>query len=216
MPENASLNADPPGHVYQRYSDGLFKDTSDESVIDTTKSLQEKYAIDKIQEASNDVGRLNTRIKTLERQGEVSKLELQSLRRQMAKESRKVKELSEQIVALKKERDILKTECEQLKPSLKGIDQQEISNSGMETKNVSELSEQIKQELLLEKHLSKKLRFQLQKTEDSNSELILAVRDLKEVLSRKNKEIAHLSGQIKANQNDETLKLEAKIGRAHV
>ncbi|XP_027110326.1 uncharacterized protein [Coffea arabica] len=208
-PEKFSLDADPPGHVYQRYSDGLFKDTSDESVIDTTTSLQEKYARDRIQEGSNDVGRLNTRIKMLERQGEVSELELQSLRRQMAKESRKVKELSEQIVALKKERDILKKECEQLKSSPKGIDQEEISNnSGTETKNVSEISEQIKQQLHREKHLSKKLRSQLQKTEDSNSELILAVRDLKEVLSRKDKEIAHLAGQIQANQNEVTLELE--------
>ncbi|CDP05206.1 unnamed protein product [Coffea canephora] len=207
--ERVSLDADPPGHVYQRYSDGLLKDTSDESVIDTTTSLQEKYARDRIQEASNDVGRLNTRIKMLERQGEVSELELQSLRRQMAKESRKVKELSEQIVALKSERDILKKECEQLKSSPKGIDQEEISNnSGTETKNVSEISEQIKQQLHREKHLSKKLRSQLQKTEDSNSELILAVRDLKEVLSRKDKEIAHLAGQIQANQNEVTLELE--------
>lgn len=204
-PEKFSLDAGLQGNMYQRYPDWSFKSTSDESVIDTTSSPKEKYARDRMQEASDDVGRLNAQIKMLERQGEVSELELQSLRRQVAKESSKVQELSGQIVSLKMERDAFKSECEQLKSSPKSIDDAEISsNSRIETKKLRE-------ELHREKHTCKKLKFQLQKTEDSNSELILAVRDLKEVVNRKDKEIAHLSTKIKANLNDPKVLAEACI-----
>ncbi|KAL3524269.1 hypothetical protein ACH5RR_017103 [Cinchona calisaya] len=205
--EKSSMDA---GHVYQTYPDLSLKTTSDESVIDITNSPKEKNARDRMQEASDNVGRLNTQIKMLERQGEVSELELQSLRRQVAKESRKVQELSGQIVALKKERDTLKTEYEQLKSSPKGIVKAEISkDSQVETKNLREIPEEIKQELHHEKHLNKKLKIQLQKTEDSNSELILAIRDLKEEVNCKNQEIAHLSGKIKANQDEPKVLAEA-------
>ncbi|KAM2729259.1 hypothetical protein EV1_000671 [Malus domestica] len=43
--------------------------------------------------------------------------------------------------------------------------------------------------------LSFNLRLQLQKTQESNSDLILAVRDLEEILEQKNSEIANLSSR---------------------
>ena len=74
--------------------------------------------------------------------------------------------------------------------SLKSIQEQDVANNSLlTTENFSNISEEINQELCWQKHLNKKLKSQLLKTEDSNSELILAVKDFKEELNRKNKEL---------------------------
>lgn len=147
--------------------------------------------------------------KMLERKAEMSELELQSLRKQILKEGRKVEEMSREIASLKKERDILKAK----EPSPQGIGDPEVPNNSQ----LNPVLEEIKQELHREKHLNRKLRFQLQKTEDSNSELILAVRDLKNMLNKKNMEISHISSKIKANRgNPDTLSeaLEPKMDQS--
>lgn len=141
--------------------------------------------------------RLLNQIKMSERKAEMSELELQSLRKQILKDGRKVEEMSREIVSLKKERDILKARCEQ-EPSQQGSGNPEVSNNS----HLGTAPEEIKQELQREKHLNRKLRFELQKTEDSNSELILAVRDLKNMLNKKNMDINHISSKIKANRDN--------------
>lgn len=146
--------------------------------------------------------RLLNQIKMSERKAELSELELQSLRKQILKEGRKVEEMSREIVSLKKERDILKARCEQ-EPSPQGIGDPEVSNnSHLGTAKLNPILEEIKQELHREKHLNRKLRFELQKTEDSNSELILSVRDLKNMLNKKNMDINHISSKKKANRDN--------------
>ncbi|KAM1146209.1 hypothetical protein ACFX19_038772 [Malus domestica] len=54
---------------------------------------------------------------------------------------------------------------------------------------------EVQEELSFEKDLSFNIRLQLQKTQESNSDLILAVRDLEEILGHKNNEIANLSNR---------------------
>lgn len=51
----------------------------------------------------------------VERQAEISELELQSLRKQIVKESKRGQELSRQVSSLKEERNAIDTEYEQLK-----------------------------------------------------------------------------------------------------
>lgn len=156
--------------------------------------------------------RLLNQIKMLERQAEVSELELQSLRKQIVQGSRKVEELSRDIFGLEKERDFLKAQCEGQKPSPEStVEPEAANNSHSETAKLSPTSEAIRQELQWEKNLNRKLRSQLQKTEDSNSELILAVRDLKGMLNKKDREISHLSSKKKFNQDDPEALLETMI-----
>ncbi|PIN17144.1 E3 ubiquitin ligase involved in syntaxin degradation [Handroanthus impetiginosus] len=147
-------------------------------------------------------GRSTNQMKMLERKVELSELEVQSLRTQIAKETKRAQQLSEQIVCVKEERDALKAECEQLKSSSTCNNEGAVSSHGQkETENLRSSLENIKQELQREKQLNKKLKLQLQKTEDSNSEFVLAMRDLSKKLEQKNAEISRLTGKIKALHN---------------
>lgn len=139
---------------------------------------------------------MTNQMKALERKAELSDLEVQSLRKQITKEINRGQQLSEQIDCLKEEKNTLKAECERLKVA--ACDGAFSSHTPKETENVNASLEKIKQELQREKHLNKRLKFQLQKTEDSNSEFVLAMRDLSKKLEQKNAEISRLSTKIKA------------------
>ncbi|CAI9092211.1 OLC1v1027399C1 [Oldenlandia corymbosa var. corymbosa] len=201
------------GDMYQISPDWSFKDTSHKSVTERANSPRKKCAPEKMQLHPDEVDRMNTQIKTLERQAEMADLELQSLRRHTAKETTKVQELTGRIVSLTHEKDALKAECEQLKTSLKSMQESEVSNNSLPTENLSNTSEEINQELSRQKQLNKRLKFQLQKTEDSNSELILTVRGLKEELNRKNTEVHHLSAKLKANKSEPKAQPDAHMYR---
>lgn len=167
---------------------------SDRSIVDSTNSPGENFPRDKSLEASNDsIEILKNEICMRDRQAELSELELQSLRKQIAKESKRGQELSRQIVSLKEEYVALKTEYEQLKSSKKCIHEAELRDP----------SEDTMQQLKREKDLNKKLRLRLYETEDSNSELILAVSDLNKKLEQKNTEIHHISSTVKDQEKDE-------------
>lgn len=142
---------------------------------------------------------LTNQMKVLERKAELSDLEVQSLRKQITKETKRGQQLSEQIDCLKEERDALKAECERLK--ITACEDAFSSHSSKETKNLNASLEKIKQELQREKHLNKKLKLHVQKTEDSNSEFVLAMRDLTKKLEQKNAEISRLSSKVKALHN---------------
>ncbi|KAK7279956.1 hypothetical protein RJT34_25018 [Clitoria ternatea] len=182
---------------------------SDGSLGDWTNSLEDNLPKERLQEPSdNATERLKSEISSLKRQVEVSELELQSLRKQIEKESSRGQNLSRQINSLRDERDLLKTRYEQLKS------QQNLNN---ETNNASKTLkfeiedtklqlEAIKEELVYEKELSANLQLQLQKTQNSNSELLLAVTDLEAMLEKKNKEILDLSMNMKSQK---TIKKDA-------
>ncbi|KAK4431496.1 hypothetical protein Salat_0911700 [Sesamum alatum] len=178
-------------------SDDLSEETSlhDEQ----NGSLEDVESRDGLQEASNGTGRLTNQMKLLERKAELSELEVQSLRKQITKETRRGQQLSEQIVCLKEERDALEEECERLKSSSTCKNVETVSSHiDKATETLRSSLENIKQELQREKQLNKKLKLQLQKTEDSNSEFVLAMRDLSKKLDQKNTEISRLSSKIKA------------------
>ncbi|KAL0317779.1 UNVERIFIED_CONTAM: hypothetical protein Sangu_2192200 [Sesamum angustifolium] len=178
-------------------SDDLSEETSlhDEQ----NGSLEDAESRDGVEEASNGTGRSTNQMKMLERKAELSELEVQSLRKQVMRETRRGQQLSEQIVCLKEERDAIKEECERLKSSSTCKNAETVSSHiHKETETVRSSLESIKQELQREKQLNKKLKLQLQKTEDSNSEFVLAMRDLSKKLEQKNTEISRLSSKIKA------------------
>lgn len=138
------------------------------------------------------VDKLKYELASLARQAEMSELELQTLRKQIVKESRRGQDLSREATKLKEERDLFKEECEKLKALQCHLDEAKARNKlQFEGGDPLALLEELRQELSYEKDLNKNLRIQLQKTQESNSELILAVRDLDEMLEQKNKEIAN-------------------------
>ncbi|KAI8006371.1 hypothetical protein LOK49_LG07G00431 [Camellia lanceoleosa] len=192
-------------HMHQRTNtDWSVGSVSDGSIVDSPNSPEENLPRDRSTEASDRSNeKLEREISMLERQVAVSELELQSLRRQVVKESKRGQDLTRQIVSLKEEKDVLQTESEQLKSLLKCRGNVEVSNQlQMEIENLNAILEEIRQELNHEKDSNTTMRMQLQKTEESNSELILAVRDLDEMLEQKNREIVDLSAIIEACKNE--------------
>ncbi|KAL3498813.1 hypothetical protein ACH5RR_041545 [Cinchona calisaya] len=133
------------------------------------------------------------KLKSLARQAEMSELELQTLRKQIVKESRRGHDLSRELSKLKEERDSFREECEKLKAFQSRLDEVKTRNKlQFDDGDPHALVEELRQELHYEKDLNSNLRIQLQKTQESNAELILAVRDLDEMLEQKNKEISNI------------------------
>ncbi|KAM0938881.1 putative NT-type C2 domain-containing protein [Dioscorea sansibarensis] len=128
---------------------------------------------------------------TLARQLDISELELQTLRKQVVKESKRGQDHLREISSLKVERDTLRRECEELKNVQKRtINLNESQKMCFDGEDLRSMLEEIKEELSHEKNLNANLQLQLQETQESNSELIRAVRDLDELLEQKNREIS--------------------------
>ncbi|XP_020273117.1 centrosomal protein of 135 kDa-like isoform X2 [Asparagus officinalis] len=121
--------------------------------------------------------------------GEVSKLELQTLRRQLVKETKRVQDLARELRSTKEESDAFRKDFEEIKGSQKRLMVQTVSSlSHFNGEGPWSILEETKQELTHEKRINANLRLQLEKTQESNSELILAVEDLEKVLEQKNRE----------------------------
>ncbi|CAN6282551.1 unnamed protein product [Urochloa humidicola] len=141
----------------------------------------------------DDVEKLRSEIATLTRKLDVSDMELQTLRKQIVKESRRGQDLSKEMSSLREERDALRRECEGLKGAKKTI--HDPNGSGKRLSDGEDpwsQIEELKQELSHEKNLNADLRVQLQKMQESNSELLLAVKDLDEMVEQKSREISIL------------------------
>jgi chromosome segregation ATPase len=197
-------------HAHQRSNTYCSVDSaSDGSLVDSTNSLEENLTREKLQDASDDsIGKLKTEIATLMRQAEVSEMELQSLRKQLVKERKQGENQSRQIISLKEEKDALEIECEQLNSLQKCIVEAEAPKRlHSEIIDTRVQLEEVRQELNYEKKISSDLQLQLQKTQDLNSELIYAVRDLEEMLEIKNRKISDIStSKMNGDKNPETLK----------
>ncbi|KAG8084207.1 hypothetical protein GUJ93_ZPchr0010g10910 [Zizania palustris] len=142
---------------------------------------------------ADGVEKLRTEIATLTRKLDVSDMELQTLRKQIVKESRRGQDLSKEVSSLREERDALRRECEGLRGMKKTI--HDVNGSGKRLSDGEDLwsqIEELKQELGHEKNLNADLHVQLQKMQESNSESLLAVKDLDEMLEQKNREISLL------------------------
>ncbi|KAH9611075.1 hypothetical protein KSS87_018978 [Heliosperma pusillum] len=142
------------------------------------------------------VEQLQREILALQRKADVTDIELQSLRRQVVKETKRGKELSGQVVKLKQEREGWRMESEKLKS------QQKVNNGtpypqemGIKSKK-GHSSNEVEEDLNHAKGVNKALRSQLRKTQDSNSELILVVRDLEEKLDKREKDLANISKKL--------------------
>ncbi|XP_023550486.1 myosin-3-like isoform X5 [Cucurbita pepo subsp. pepo] len=143
-----------------------------------------------------EIEKLKAELVGFSRQAEVSELELQTLRKQIVKESKRGQDLSKEIVILKEERDSLREECEKLKSKSK-------NKMELEDKKIEALLEETKEELNQEKELNANIRLQLQKTQKANDELILAMRDLEEMLEQKNGPSVRLYDRSRFSENAE-------------
>ncbi|XP_024028650.1 myosin heavy chain, clone 203 [Morus notabilis] len=206
---------------------------SDDSLLESPSSLEDNNPRERLREASDDSTiKLQNEITILMRQAELSELEIQSLRRHIEKETKQGQNLSRQISSLKEERDQFKLDCEQLRSLQKTTDETEAPKKLQAAiKDLRAQLEAIREELNQEKKLSDNLQLQLQETQDSNSELILVVKDLEDLVERKNNEISDLKRKVenaktayqqsqeeyakRQNEAEEVELLEAKIRGLH-
>ncbi|CAL9079956.1 unnamed protein product [Musa textilis] len=139
-------------------------------------------------DSEDSIEKLRYDIVMLTRKVELSDLELQILRKQIIKESKRGEDLSRELSSLKEERDALKRECEALKLSEKPIQFEGNIPTGSQHDgdDLHSLLEKTKQELDHEKNLNVHLRLQLKMMQ--GSELILAVKDLDTLLEQRNRE----------------------------
>lgn len=174
---NLGPKSDTPSPVHKEHPRS-WEWVRDSALSDSPTALKETF----LDEEAPDVliKKLKAEVAVLSRQAEMSELELQALRKQIGKESKRGQDHWREVVCLKQERDAFKEECERLRGKTKpnflfdGVDSQTVID-------------ELRQELSYAKELNTNLRVQLQKTQESNSELILAVRDLEEMLEEKNK-----------------------------
>ncbi|KAL3362264.1 hypothetical protein AABB24_014911 [Solanum stoloniferum] len=144
-------------------------------------------------EDSDVVEKLKTDLIAMARQADMTDLELQTLRKQIVRESKRGMDLSKEVASLKEERDALKEECDKYKASQRRMDDTRSKDKLIyDNGDIQALVDELRQELNYQKDLNANLQIQLQKTQESNSELILAVRDLDEMLEQKNQEITSL------------------------
>ncbi|KAK2653841.1 hypothetical protein Ddye_013697 [Dipteronia dyeriana] len=162
---------------------------SDGSLFDSINSPEDNLPREWQEGSDGSVEKLRNEIAMMMRQAELTEIELQSLRKQMVKESKRAQDQTRQVISLSEERDSLRTECKQLRRQ-KSIDDAAVqSQLQSENDHLRAIQEEIRQELNHEKEMKTNLQLQLQKTQDSNSELMLAVEDLNEILEQKNREI---------------------------
>ncbi|KAJ8437242.1 hypothetical protein Cgig2_012511 [Carnegiea gigantea] len=201
-PESRALNEVEKQH---QSIDSLLDWSSDEDSANFEENTEENFPREQEQEPpTNLVEQLKRENFSLKRQAEVTDIELQSLRRQVVKETKRGQELSRQVAKLRGERDAFKAESEKLKSQQNGVINFELPQEmGSQSKESWDRLNEVKQDLKHAKDLNRALRLRLSKTQDSNSELILVVRDLEEKIDKKDKELATLYSKMKSNRNPE-------------
>lgn len=171
---------------------------SDGSFGESMNTVDQHVPRERLREYPDDsIEKLKNEIDSLTRQSMLSELELQSLRKQIVKETKKGQNLMMEVTNLKEERDVLMKEHEELRSSTVSYEDEETSRVlQIKYEEAKAQLDELRYELDHEKNLKANLRLQLQKTQDSNSELILEVADLEEVVKEKNREISSLSLKI--------------------
>ncbi|KAL5727534.1 hypothetical protein ACHQM5_000718 [Ranunculus cassubicifolius] len=209
MPHKPATNTIIENYLeHQRSNTEWSVDSAPEGSVDnSTNSSDDNLLKERSPHAfDTSVEKLKSDLVILARQAEVSEVELQTLRKQVVKESRRGQDLSKEVISLREERDFLKQECEHLKASCKHTDDAKVfSKLQFEDNDPRILLQEVRQELNHEKDLNANLRVQLQKTQESNSELLLAVQDLDHMLEQKDREISHLSNKSVTRENGESL-----------
>ncbi|KAH6818226.1 hypothetical protein C2S51_001829 [Perilla frutescens var. frutescens] len=211
-------NSDAQPAVYEEHQrsqwDWLGNSAHEVSTDDSSGTPREAFLTQNLDESSDVViEKLKSELAVSSRQAEMSELELQTLRKQIVKESKRGQDLFKELACLKEERDALKGECEKLRASQMRIDETKTkSNLRFEGGESKAIVEELRQELNHAKELNANLRVQLEKTQESNNELILAVKDLDEMLEQKNRETLNLSSGLLAKDSDEK---SHQVGHKH-
>ncbi|KAG2325178.1 hypothetical protein Bca52824_007906 [Brassica carinata] len=178
LPHHSDANVyhEEPPHV----SESEWSGSSDQGIStnDSMNSSNDTILRDTSRTSPDDdeVDKLKAEHLALARRADLSELELQSLRKQIVKETKRSQDLLREVTSLKQDRDSLKVDCESNKEDAK------VRNKLQSEERDPQV---LLEELEYEKDLNSSLRIQLEKTQESNTELILAVQDLEAMLGQR-------------------------------
>ncbi|KAG1361296.1 polyamine-modulated factor 1-binding protein 1 [Cocos nucifera] len=182
------------GDHQRSHTDWSVSSRLDGSMDGSANSFGETGLRDGSHTSNISIKKLRSDIVALARQVEMSEIELKTLRKQVKEENRHEKDILRELNSLKEERDALRRECEEVKALLKRIGTEAVSTkSWFDGEDLWSVLEETKKELNHEKNLNANLHLQVQKTQDSNLKLILAVRCLEELLEKENRGMAGIS-----------------------
>ncbi|XP_010441281.1 PREDICTED: myosin-11-like isoform X2 [Camelina sativa] len=196
-------------NVYEEphISESEWSGSSDQGIStdDSMNSSNDTIPRDISRTSSNeDVDKLKAELVALARRADLSELELQSLRKQIVKETKRSQDLLREVTSLKQERDLLKADNESIKASDKRKEEAKIRNQlQLEGRDPQVLLEETREELDCEKDLNSNLQIQLQKTQKSNTELILAVQELEAMVGKRGKKTVDLPRPRTCERNTE-------------
>ncbi|KAJ1416102.1 NT-type C2 domain [Sesbania bispinosa] len=217
-PENPAVNASKSMHdVHQRSQwDWSAGPELESSIGHSSNGSHDALPKEMSQQAFPlEMESLKAELAALARQVDVSDLELQTLRKQIVKESKRGQELTKEVIILKEERDALQTECDNLRSFHKRMGEAKVrSRSHLESGDLHAFVEEIRQELNYEKDLNANLRLQLKKMQESNAELVLAVQDLEEMLEEKDKDVCNHSNKYEIDGDKEQKALD-ELSKEH-
>lgn len=167
---------------------------------------QKPGADDTKERPDSEIKKLRTELSAMARKADVSEMELQTMRRQITKESKRGQELVKEVDKFRNERDSLEEECRALRAFKARFEESKAKRiQGEDGGDLRAVLEEVRQEVNYEKEMNLNLRLQLQKTQQSNEELILAVRDLDEMLEQKNQEVHELSSRMEQPEKGEVV-----------
>ncbi|KAI3812956.1 hypothetical protein L1987_17669 [Smallanthus sonchifolius] len=166
--------------------------TDDSSMISPRETLLTETS----EEGPPDVviKKLKGELLILARQAEVSEMELQTLRKQVMKESKKGLDLSKEVAALKEERNELKEECEKMKAKVK-VNGNLLTKGGDPWAVVDELKQELNYEKDLNSNLSQlqeqlKMQYECSTSYTTVNELESQIESLNNELKLKSKELS--------------------------
>ncbi|KAK4748601.1 hypothetical protein SAY87_015187 [Trapa incisa] len=181
------------------------REKTSDGAIALSSTCQDIKASDEVG-AGSELEELRSKLSSLVRQLNLSELELQMLRKQIVKESRRAQELSKEVLTLKEDRNSLAEENKQFRAINEGSRDMGEKKGKLKSEdgNLQDILEECRKELDCEKNRSVGLSLQLQKTRESNAKLIVAVRDLEEMLDHKDKKISDHCRKLRTSDEKDT------------
>ncbi|MCO5614334.1 hypothetical protein L7F22_068612 [Adiantum nelumboides] len=148
----------------------------------------------KLDAAEATIRELKEEVLTWEMHAHKLDVEAEMLRQQLSSELKSGAELRKRISSLESERDSLKVELAQLRtPAFAPIkleDVDDYSNSDLD--KTQKMIKTLEEEITYEREVHASLHLQLQRTQDSNSQLVSLVTELEACLELRNEEISEL------------------------
>ncbi|KAI3989758.1 hypothetical protein MKX01_040728 [Papaver californicum] len=158
---------------------------------------------DLLEAAEDTVEELRAEARMWERNAQKVMVDLETLRKESADQSRTHANLDMELSAANAECDGLKKEIQQLKIMIEEIKKESTSgNSNLHADGVTNIQKELEAEIKFHKESSAAMSLQLQKTQESNLELVSFLQELEETVEKQKTELDNLS-ELKTKTGDE-------------